>query len=80
MANSLDYSRPDDEIIRCLSRFVKEYADLDARLLTYDVGPMMTAKGLGLSVSPIRDDWILPPENNEDEREVARLRQESSST
>ena len=76
LADSLDYSRPDDEIIGCLNRFAKDHPDLDVRLLTYDTGPMMTARGLGLSVSPIRSDWILPPENNEGEREVARLRQE----
>lgn len=78
LASSLDYSRPDDEIVGCLSRFAKEHAHFDVRLLTHDTGPMMTARGLGLSVSPIRDDWILPPENNEEERKVARLKQEVS--
>lgn len=76
LSDSLDYSRPDDEIIGCMSRFAKENPGLDVRLLTHDTGPMLTARGHDLSVSPIRDDWLLPPENNEDEREVARLRQE----
>ena len=78
LVDSLDYSRPDDEIIGCLSRFVKDNPGLDARLLTHDTGPMMTARGIGLSVSPISDNWLLPPENSEEEREVARLRQEVS--
>ena len=76
LAGSLDYSRPDDEIIGCLQRFVKDHPSSDVRLLTYDTGPMMTAKGLGLSVAPIRHEWVLPPENNDEERKVARLKQE----
>ena len=77
LASSLDYSRPDDEIIGCLHRFAKDHPDFDARLLTHDTGPMMTARGLGLSVAPIRNEWVLPPENNDEEREIARLRQEA---
>ena len=76
LASSLDYGRPDDEIIGCLHRFAKDHPDFYVRLLTHDTGPMMTARGLGLSVSPIRNEWVLPPENNDEEREVARLRQE----
>ena len=76
LADSLDYSRPDDQIIGCLNRFAKDHPDLDVRLLTHDTGPMMTARGLGLSVAPIRNEWLLPPENNDEEREVARLKQE----
>ena len=76
LAGSLDYSRPDDEIIGCLSRFTKDHPDIDARLLTHDTGPIMIARGFGLSVSPISDNWILPPENNDREREITRLKQE----
>ncbi len=76
LANSLDCSRPDDEIIGCMNRFAKDNPSFDVRLLTHATGPMMTARGLGLSVSPIREDWILSPENNEKEREIARLKQE----
>ena len=76
LADSLDYSRPDDEIIGCLSRFVKDNPGFDVRLLTHDTGPLMTARGLGLSVAPIGDEWLISPENNNDEREIARLRQE----
>ena len=77
LASSLDYGRPDDEIIGCLHRFAKDHPDFDVRLLTHDTGPMMTARGLGLSVAPIRNEWVLPPENNDEEREIARLRQEA---
>ena len=76
LADNLDYSKPDDEIIGCLSRFVKEHPCLDVRLLTHDTGPMMTARSLGLPVEPIKEDWILTPENSNAEREVLRLQEE----
>ncbi len=71
----LDYNKPDDEIVGCLDRFCKEKQDEDARLLTHDTGPMMTAKTHGLKVAAIGDKWLLPPENNTKEKENARLKQ-----
>ena len=76
LRESLDYSKPDDEVIGCLYRFRKEHPDYDVRLLTHDGGPMMTAKSLGLPFVPIKDDWLLTPEHNENERTIARLNQE----
>ena len=72
----LDYSKPDDEIVGCLHRFRQDNPDKDARLLTHDTGPMVAANSLELPYIPIRDDWILPPEQNETERENARLKNE----
>ena len=72
----LDYSKADDEIVGYLHRFRQDNPDKDARLLTYDGGPMMAAKALELPFVPIRDGWILPPENSETERENARLKNE----
>lgn len=70
----LDYSKPDDEIVGCLDRFEREHQDKEVRLLTHDVGPMMTAKSLGLKVDAIKEEWLLRPEHSESEREIARLR------
>ena len=76
LKNVLDYSKPDDEIVGCLYRFLQENPDKEARLITHDGGPMMRAKALGLPFVPIMDDWMLPPEHNETERENARLKNE----
>ena len=76
LENMLDYSKVDDEIIGCLHRFRKENEHKDARLLTHDGGPMMTAKSLNLPFIAIGNSWILPPESNETERENARLKSE----
>lgn len=76
LSDRLDYNDPDDEIIGCLHRYTKDNPNADARLLTYDTGPMMTARGLGLSIAPIKQEWLLPPEDNEVEREITQLKRE----
>ena len=76
LTGKLDYSKSDNEIVGCLSRYVKENLGVDARLLTNDAGPMMTARRLGLSVEPIATDWLLPPEHSRSEREIDHLRKE----
>ena len=78
LKGQLDFSRPDDEIIGHLHRFRKNNPSEDARLLTHDGGPMMTAKYLGLPYLPVQEKWLLQPENNELERENARLKQRVS--
>ena len=75
LQDTLDYNKPDDEIVGCLHRFRQESQGADARLLTHDGGPMMTAGALGLPYVAVKEDWLLPPENNNTERENARLRE-----
>ena len=71
----LDYSKTADQIVGCLHRFRKENPDADARLLTHDRGPMMAARSLELPQVPIKESWLLPPEQNEVEKENTRLKQ-----
>lgn len=71
----LDYSKPDDQIVGCLHKFRQDNEGTDARLLTHDGGPMMTAYSLGIPYIAVKDDWLLPPENNEFEREIVRLKE-----
>ena len=37
---------------------------------------MMTARSLDLPFVPIRDEWLLPPENDERDRDITRLKDE----
>ena len=76
LSDILDYTKPDNEIVGCLHRFEKEHPGADARLLTHDAGPMMTARSLGLTVAPIQDSWLLSPASSNAEREIARLNHE----
>ena len=71
----LDYDKTDDQIVGSLHRFLKTNPDADARLLTGDRGPMMAARSLELAWVPVKEIWLLPPEQNEVEKENTRLRQ-----
>lgn len=76
LADRLDYGKSDDEIVGCLYRFRQEHPDKDARLLSHDTGPILTAKDLNLPFIPVKEAWILPPENTESGREITRLKNE----
>ena len=76
LKGTLDYSKVDDEIVGYLHKYRLEHPNDDARMLTYDTGPMMTAKSHEIPFIPIKEEWILPPEHNKAEREVARLKEE----
>ena len=73
---SLDYSKHDDQLVGCIHAYCQQYEDQDVRLLTHDIGPMMTAKSIRLSFVAVPDSWLLPPEPNKTEKEVARLSRE----
>ena len=75
LKGTLDYGKADDEIVGYLYKYKQENPNEDARLLTHDGGPMMTAKSLGIPFIPIKDEWLLTPEHNESEKEVARLKE-----
>ena len=74
LQDTLDYNKTDDEIVGCLHRFRRENPDAEAHLLTNDGGPMMTARALELPYVSVNRDWLLPPENNDSERENAQLK------
>ena len=76
LSERLDYNSFDDRMVGCLHRYAKDHPNADVRLLTHDTGPLMTASGLGLSVAPIEDEWLLPPESTKTERELSRLNAE----
>ena len=75
LQDTLDYNKTDDEIVGCLHRFRRENPDSEARLLTNDGGPMMTARALELPYVAVNRDWLLPLENNNLERQNAGLRE-----
>lgn len=74
LEDTLDYSKPDDQLIGHLHKFRQDHEGADARLLTHDGGPMMTANYLEIPYVAVRDNWLLAPENNESDREIAKLR------
>ena len=79
LKDRLDYSEVDDQIVGCLHAFGTKHPDLDARLLTYDSGPMATAQMLSLPYERVRDEWLLPPESTVEARKIKKLEREISA-
>ena len=76
LENQLDYNEVDDQIVGCVYTFKDRNPESDVRLLTHDSGSMASANMCSLPFVNIPDDWILPPENNDTEKEITKLRTE----
>ena len=74
----LNYQERDDQLVGTVYQFVKSNPGTQVRLLTHDTTPRFTASSLGLVVEDIPDDWLLPPENSETEKELAALKAENA--
>ena len=72
----LNYQERDDQLVGILYEFVQCHPDTDVRLLTHDTTPLYTAKGLGLRVDLIPDNWLLPPESTKIEKKIRSLESE----
>ena len=73
---SLDYSKNDDQLVGCVHAYRERNACLDVRLLTHDIGPMMTAKSVRVPFVAVPDSWLLPPEPNKTEKELTKVSRE----
>lgn len=76
LRDQLDYNEIDDQIVGCVHTFQARNPEADVRLLTCDTGPMASAQMCSLPFVEIPDDWLLPPESNEAEKEITKLREE----
>jgi PIN domain len=72
----LDYSEPDDRLVGIAYAFAQQNSGADVRILTYDTGPLASAKTVGVSAELIPDDWLLSPEKTEAEKRIAALESE----
>lgn len=69
----VDRRSHDDQLVECVKAYCERNDSLDVRLLTHDIGPMMTAKSIGVPFVPVPDHWLLPPEPNKAEKQLAKL-------
>ena len=74
----LNYQERDDQLIGTVYEFAERTPNAEVRLLTHDTTPLYTARSLGLTADVIPDEWLLPPENTETERELTALRLENA--
>ena len=73
LSTILDYNHFDDCLVGCVYAYRQTHPGFDIRLLTHDSGPMATARMLSLPFLPIPDQWLLPPERSDAERQIGRL-------
>ncbi len=76
LADWLDYSQNDDRIIGHLAQFIEDNPSADAHLLARDSGPILKARTLGIPYIRIPDDWLLPPEPDDRDREIRQLKRQ----
>ena len=74
LLDTLDYSKPDDELVGYAHRFQEERPESDVVLLTHDTGPMMTARSVGLQYRSIPDRWLIDLDISPESEENARLK------
>jgi PIN domain len=72
----LNYDEADDQLVGVVSGFLKANTNHLVRLVTDDVGPIASAKTVGVPFTPIPDTWLLPPEEDTASKELKRLTQE----
>jgi len=73
LANDIDYSERDDQLVGISALFQKNNPASDVRILTHDFGPMATAKTVGVKFDEIPDAWLLVPEPDEAEKRINAL-------
>ena len=78
LKEQLNYQERDDQLIGTIYEFAKHNPNAEVRLLTHDTTPLYIARAHGLATDVISDEWLLPPESNEFERELRKLREENA--
>lgn len=76
LADVLNYDEVDDQLVGVVSDFLKANPNHQVRLVSDDVGPIASAKTVGVPFTPIPDSWLLPPEEDAASKELKRLTQE----
>lgn len=71
---SLDYSKPDDELVGYVHRYNQDHPEAELFLLTHDTGPMATAKAYGIHFREIPDEWLIGSQQASSDPETNKLR------
>lgn len=74
--NELNYDSRDDQLVGIALAFHKANAESSTLLLTYDHGPMFSAREMSLPFKKIPEEWLLPPEPDDASRKEGALKSE----
>lgn len=66
----LDPTRPDDQLVAAA---LSEPGAEPASLLSFDAGPIIRARNVGLNAYRAPDSWALPPQQDQAEQRIAKL-------
>lgn len=72
----LDFRIPDHRIVAEAVLFKRRTPDAEVAILTTDTGTRLSAENQGVTAVKVPDDekWRLPPEQNDDQKEIQKLR------
>ena len=66
----LDATRPDDRLVAAA---LSDQRTPQSRLLSFDTGPLIRARSVGLRAVKSPESWALPPQHDVSEQKIARL-------
>jgi len=73
LKDQLDFDTLDGQLVGVAAGFVKAHSGEEAILLSHDTGPLLHAKRVGVPFFQIPDEWLTPPETDEDQKRIAKL-------
>lgn len=86
LKDALDFNEPDDALVGVVAALGAQQQNSNVCLLSHDIGPLASAKAIGLPSLQIPDSWLLKPEDSKQDKElkaakaeIARLRQAEPS-
>lgn len=74
LADVLDYEERDDQLVG-IAHTLKSIGR-NVVVLTYDTGPMISADTVGVPYRELPEDWLLPSEKTEEEKQLKKLQDE----
>lgn len=76
LADELDYQERDCQLVGIASTVAKENPASEVRVLTQDIGPIASARSVGVGYFDIPEQWLLSPERDEAEKQFSALKAE----
>lgn len=76
LSDRLMYNERDDQLVGIAAKFSKDHPENTVFILTHDIGPMASAKMVGVKFNKIPDEWLLAPETSESDKKIGQLQAE----
>lgn len=72
LSNELNYSHADDQLVG-IAHAYQSGNEHQVLFLSHDTGPLLMAKRVGVCYQQVPDDWLLTPENDEEQKQIREL-------